>query len=107
MPDAPDPYAQPQPISDIQLAFPANLGTLLPPMESIPTNYPHKDYWTRIQHDWFAGTLPDDFEMHANPGIDAQTAGRHLSALNGSYEPKHEHKIAAVAWLASRWFTTP
>lgn len=38
-------------------------------------------------------------------GIDGDTAVRHLRAIQGSFAPKHEHKMEAVAYLASRWFT--
>lgn len=100
-----DAYAQPQVVDDLTLAFPANLGTLLPPRVDIPTDYPRRDEWMRLAGDWFYGTIPDDVKMNATPGVDAQVAGRHLTAILRSYEPKHEHKEEAVAWLASRWFT--
>lgn len=100
-----DDYAQPQPISDAQLAFPASLGSLLPPTAVIPDDYPYRDDWLDFQRDWFYGQLPEDCEMHPAPGIDAHIAGRHLEALQRSFQPKHEHKEVAVAWLSSRWFT--
>jgi len=40
-------------------------------------------------------------------GIDVNMALRHLHAIQGSFEPKHEYKEAAVAYLASLWFETP
>ena len=99
-----DQYSRPQAVDDVLLAFPATLGTLLPPIESIPVDYPYSQEWLRFQQKWFAGTLPPDTEMEPADGIDATAAGRHLTAIQRSFEPKHEHKIVAVAWLASRWF---
>lgn len=98
-------YTTPQAIDDVSLAFPANLGTLLPPMSVIPTDYPDRRSWQQFQSQWFAGTLPDDAHVHAVPGVSAETATRHLAAIQKSFEPKHEHKVAAVAWLASLWFS--
>lgn len=99
-----DLYALPQRVDDVMLAFPAGLGALLPPLEVIPAEYPHRQEWLEFQNKWFAGALPPDSEMEPSDGVDAQIAGRHLTVLQRSYEPKHEHKMAAVAWLASRWF---
>lgn len=99
-----DLYRRPQVIDDVLLAFPAVLGDLLPPMEIIPTQYPHRQEWLEFQHKWFAGTLPTDAEVEPADGVDAEAAGRHLTAIQRSFQPPHEHKIAAVAWLASRWF---
>ncbi|ORB77461.1 hypothetical protein [Mycobacterium timonense] len=99
-----DAYAQPQEVDDVLLAFPARLGELLPPSEVIPADYPHRHEWLRFQSMWFAGTLPADCQLEALEGVDAAVAGRHLEAIQQSFEPKHEHKADAVAWLASRWF---
>lgn len=41
---------------------------------------------------------------HALGQVLTDKAFRHLAACQGSFEPKHEHKQAAVAWLASLWF---
>lgn len=101
---ATDLYAQPQHVDELLLAFPAILGELLPPLDVIPDEYPHRQEWLDFQGHWFAGTLPQDSEMEPADGIDATTAGRHLSAIQRSFEPRHQHKVAAVAWLASRWF---
>jgi len=39
-----------------------------------------------------------------NDGIDQNKALRHIKAILGSFEPKHEHKEAAAAYLLSLWF---
>lgn len=99
-----DRYAAPQAVGDVLLAFPAVLGGLLPPFEAIPAVYPYRREWLEFQHKWFTGTLPADSEIEPADGVDAVTASRHLMAIQRSFEPSHEHKMAAVAWLASRWF---
>lgn len=102
-----DRYAVPQLVDDVLMAFPTGLGALLPPLDAIPADYPHRQEWLSFQRRWFAGTLPSHFEIEAIEGIDAAAAGRHLAVIQRSFEPKHEHKEAAVAWLASRWFKLP
>ena len=43
-------------------------------------------------------------DVKADPveGIDANMAFRHLGCINGSFEPKHEHKMAAAVCCADR-----
>lgn len=98
-----DKYRQPQPVTDLLMAFPATLGELLPPMSVIPSDYPNQRDWESFQSKWFYEGLPEDVEIYANKGVDPRLAFRHLATILRSYEPKHEHKEAAVAWLASRW----
>jgi hypothetical protein len=105
-----DRWAAPIEVDDVTLAFPARVvGTLRPPydectaaLKAMPGDVRRK--WERFQADWFFSGLKD---VNATPadGVDPKAALRHLSAIQGSYEPKHEHKEAAVAYLASRWFT--
>lgn len=42
--------------------------------------------------------------LTAKPGVDAHKALRAIKAVLGSYEPKHEHKEAACAFMLSEWF---
>jgi len=37
-------------------------------------------------------------------GVDVKKAMRALKAALGSFEPKHEHKMAAVGYMLSQWF---
>jgi hypothetical protein len=104
-----DGFDQPHGISPIEMAFPANVLHLMPRFEDIPdefrTHYGTKESapWIKFQSDWFfRGTSKNALKPRA--GVDVDAAWRHLAAIQGSFEPKHEHKVAAVAWLASRWF---
>lgn len=101
-------FAKPQPINDVTLAFPARvMDTLMPKYVDIPDEF--KDFnnrdhkWLRFQSDWFFYGLKN-LEITPKEGIDKDIALRHLAAIQGSFEPKHEHKESAVAYLASLWF---
>lgn len=101
-------WTKPKEVDDVHLAFPVNIDEWLPSWDEIPEDFreglsdqAHK--WRKFQGDWFFGGLMD-VEVDLKEGIDEKTAWRHLGTIQGSYDPKHEHKVAAVAWLASLWF---
>lgn len=95
-------WTTPLPVTDVDLAFPANALDYMPPMAEIPDELDPK--WERFQGDWFARGLPENTEIDLKAGIDGNEAMRHLRVIQGSFAPKHEHKVAAVAYLASLWF---
>jgi len=105
-----DGFDQPQPVTDIDLAFPATVQHLMPAMSAIPAAFKSSRgdtdsrSWIDFQSTWFFTGLPKSTQFVPRDGIDPKLALRHLSAVMGSFEPQHEHKTAAVAWLASRWF---
>ncbi len=100
---------EPQEISDAMLAFPADVSHLLPPIEDVPEEFHYyerrsegRSRWVAIASQWFGPGLQGG--LVPKEGIDAQTAGRHVQACLGSFQPKHEHKIAGCAYLLSLWF---
>lgn len=99
-------WEQPQAVSDLDVAFPANIiGKLLPEMAEIPKEFHSSAHpWCSVVSGLFfrGGTLPPTLE-----GIDRKNAARHLKAVLGSFEPKHEHKEAGAAYLMSLWFQLP
>jgi hypothetical protein len=96
---------RPKPVSDVMLAFPADVTELLPSWEAIPDEFKSgHDEWTRFASHWFGRGLAATTEFYCKEGIDGATAVRHLQAVLGSYQPKHEHKLAGVAYLSSLWF---
>ena len=114
MPDVPtaatDRWAAPTPVSDVQVAFPAGALDLMPSWEeceaalaALPDG---GEQWREFQARWFFNGLPATTTFDLAEGVDGATALRHLKVIQGSFEPKHEHKEAAVAYLASRWFTS-
>lgn len=100
-----DGFDQPTLVSDVLLAFPGEVRHLMPSAITIPTNYFQSVEWRAWTSHWFF--IGDPFpvwDIGIREGVDPNEALRHLRAIMGSYQPKHEHKEAAVAWLASRWF---
>ena len=104
-----EPY-RPVEIEPILLAFPASVQHLMPSPEGIPDRFwrsrqVQRNPWTDLFDQWFFRELSEEVEFHAAEGLDAKIAFHHLLAVMRSYQPKHEHKEAAVAYLASLWFS--
>ena len=98
---------QPIQINDSRLGFKTpSMSELLPPYAEIPPEF--KDFnghnkWLQTTTDWFFCGLTGA-QWTPKEGIDTAVALRHLSAIMWSWEPKHEHKEAGVAYLMSQWF---
>jgi hypothetical protein len=97
-------------INDMTLAFPAYALDWMPEYDAIPDEFKDRHSreaeWIQIANYWFANGLNDKVEFYAREGVDAKAAFRALQATLGSYQPKHEHKIAAVAYMMSCWFSS-
>jgi len=114
-PPLPVPPKEPVEVHPVLFAFPANvIGTLLPRDRDIPAEFHNGGRWSELVNRWFMSTnglapdgirLPADVEYHGKPGISAEKAWRHVDACLRSYEPKHEHKLAGVAWLIDTFFS--
>lgn len=97
---------EPQEISDVDYAFPATVSHLMPKYEDIPSefrNWNSRNKWMQMVADWFFCGLAD-LKMSPKERIDTEKALRHIGTIMGSFEPKHEHKEAACAYLLSLWF---
>ncbi len=92
-------------VTDSQLIFGAGIERLLPAFKDIPPEFKRvgASQWERVADRWFARGLRG-VELIPKEGVDVMKALRHLATIMGSYEPKHEHKIAAIAYLMSLWF---
>lgn len=100
-----NPFATPTAVSDVLLAFPAAVSSLMPVMAEIPEDFrAGKTVWNEFAKAWMFGLMTEP-QFHMAEGVDGSLAYRHLSAILGSYEPKQEHKEFAVAYLCSQWFT--
>ena len=95
----------PAEISDADIAFGGNAMEILPPWGQIPDVYEGAARWKEWASDWFFRGL-DRYPV-PREGIDLTLAMRNLSAVMRSFAPKHEHKEAGVAYLASLWFSSP
>jgi anti-sigma factor ChrR (cupin superfamily) len=96
---------KPVAVNAADMVFGGEMSKLMPSYSELPRDYEGRHQWENWQSNWFFSGL----KRYPVPreGIDRKEAMRHLSAIQGSMEPKHEHKVAAVAWLASQWFTSP
>lgn len=100
----------PQVVDPADYAFPALIGFLSPDPADIPDEFwhggssPRGVTWNGFMRAWFFGSLPKDAGFWLRDGVDGELALRHLSTILRSFEPKHEHKEAMVAYLASLWF---
>ena len=78
----------------------------MPKMDEIPKEYQSMmgtTKWHRAQSDWFYKGISMD-SLVVKPGVDKVRATRAIQAIQCSWEPKHEHKVSAVAYLLSEWF---
>lgn len=96
----------PSDVSQAAMAFGGDMDRVLPKWDEIPKDFQrhHGTKWNKIQSRWFFMGLPEGTDFKPKAGIDANRALRHLATIQRSFEPKHEHKEAAVAWLMSLWF---
>lgn len=100
-----DGFDFPLEVTDLQMTFPAELGNLLPKWEIIPEEFKSSNnLYTSFADAWFFEGWPaNKFLVYPKGDIDPEKATRHLYSILRSYAPQHQHKIAAVAWLAYRW----
>lgn len=102
-------WSKPKGADALAVAFPANVvGSLLPEWDEVPeefnVQYRRGTGFASVVSDLFykGGKLPQ-----VKKGIDQKKAYSQLRACIGSWEPKHEHKIAGVAYLMSLWCELP
>lgn len=97
---------EPKEVSQMELVFGGNMSILMITMKDIPKDFHSLQgtEWNKIIARWFFGGLPQGTKFIPKEGIDKNKALRHLKAIMGSFEPKHEHKEACCAYLLSLWF---
>lgn len=95
-------------IDRVDMIFGGSAMKILPPMEEIPEEFQNRNNpWNQWASEWFCQGLSGF--PNTKEGIEEGAALSNLKCVMGSYSPKHEHKIAGVAYLASLWLesTTP
>lgn len=98
---------KPQQIDNLTLAFPGSVVDLMPPYSGIPEEFKNQNRptkWNKVVSQWFFSGLPSGTEFVPLEGVSKQDAMRHLATIMRSWEPQHEHKEAACAYLMSQWF---
>lgn len=98
-------YSKPHEVSDLMIAFPATLGELLPPYELTRDweKTPEAAPFLKAVQTWFYAGLSPESEFDLKDDIDGELMLRHLKCVLGSFEPKHEHKMAGAAYLLAQW----
>lgn len=100
-----DGFDHPTVIPDVLYAFPGHLERLLPPWDEIPDDFKNvRNPWLRFVSLWFRKGWPEEPKLYEHPNVPGEMAFRHAHTIMKSFEPSHEHKVAGVAWLLSRWF---
>lgn len=98
-------FEQPTEIDQITMVFPATVRHLMPVYAEIREEYDRGNKWSnRLFSDWFYCGIKSTDGLVPREGIDKSKALRHIRAVMGSFEPKHEHKEAACAYLFDKWF---
>jgi hypothetical protein len=97
-----------QAVNDLELAFGGqSLDTLMPRYADLPDEFKRgRTEWNKLFSDWFYCGIAT-LELDPKEGVDKAAALRHIKAVMVSFEPKHEHKEAGVAFLLDQWFTNP
>lgn len=93
--------------TQILIGLSGNISRYLPDYKDVPEDFKRDSgeaqKWCNIVRDFFyCGVIIKSVVM--KDGIDKKLALGHVMAVLRSFEPKHEHKIAGVAYLMSLWF---
>lgn len=92
-------------IPDVDLAFGGDMDKIIPKWEEIPDKFKGDDIiWNKFVSTWFYLGIKKGFQLKARPGVDQSKALRHVGAILSSFAPKHEHKLAACAYLMDKYF---
>lgn len=92
-------------LSDEQVVFPTTVP--LPAWDDIPEVFKRHNetpFNKIVSTLFFNGGKFSDFGLTPKEGVDLRKATRAIKACLGSFEPKHEHKEAGVAFMISEWF---
>jgi len=95
---------QPMEVTESELTFPTSVERFMPPdLAGLRRDRKVSRSWDKFVGQWFY-VGADAKLLIPKPGIDKAVALRHLKYIMHSYEPKHEDKVTAVAYLMGEWF---
>lgn len=102
-------WKTPHTFSTVDLAFPGNVvKNYMPQWDEIPDEFKRDPNSARSTADmWFFNQLLQTDpkpKFVSRPGIEANKAVVHIHVVLGSYEPRHEHKVAGAAMLIDLYF---
>ena len=97
-------WSVPQKVSDVMLAFPADIiGELIPEWDDLPVEFrERRSGYEELARYAFLNAVSFKEEI-LKDGVDREMADRQINAIARSFQPKHEHKEAAMAYLLSLW----
>jgi hypothetical protein len=84
---------------------PKNIRDFMPKEADIPKEFYEYNgtKWNKLFSDWFFTGL-SSLELTPKEGVDKRKALAHIKTIMVSFEPQHEDKEAACAFLLSEWF---
>lgn len=97
-------WSVPKPVSDAEFAFPTRvIGYFIPGWDELPETFQQgtSGYENLAILACFNGI--ELLSEALRDEVDAALARRQLIAIVRSFQPKHEHKEAAIAYLLSLW----
>ena len=96
----------PIPVTDVLLAFPADVAHLMPLKRDIPEGYwePDDTWSCKLFTAMFFGGVKG-LCLFPREGVDPETAFRHIKAVMGTFSCKHEYKEATCRYLLDLWFS--
>lgn len=99
-------FDQPADVTGIDMAFGGDMKKLLPAYQDVSKEYGYNSgKWScRLVCDWFFSGLKSTEGLVPREGINKTKALAHIKSILASFEPKHEHKQAACAYLLDKWF---
>ena len=92
-------------VSDVLLAFPANVEHLMPCLNDIPDSFKKDNNpWSTVFYEFFYYGNKKNISLIPRQDIEVSKAWRHICCIMYSFQPKHEHKEAACCYLFDLWF---
>jgi hypothetical protein len=93
-------------LKPIDVKVEQRMSVLMPKYSEVPEEFRDfrgKNRWVKVVNEWFFNGLKNP-RWKPKKGIDKDMALDHVSYILSSWEPKHEHKVAACAYLLSEFF---
>ena len=93
-----------QDVNDIDAAFGTKALSMMPEYKDIPDEFKKRsNKWNKFVSSWFFCGVKN-LKLKPKEGVSEEKAFRHIRTIIKSFEPKHEHKEAGVAFLFNEWF---